>query len=134
MSPSGASGSGGFGSVAASSAALGLDLLELGLELLDPARDLAHPRDRLLGVAALALGGADRVGGGVALGPQALDLGQQLAAAGVELEQPVEVLGGAHPRERGARRPRVLADAPQVEQGCPLVRRSPSRRRRRPPA
>ena len=108
--------------------AVGLDRLELALELLDPGRDLAHPGDRIGGVVALALGGADRVRGLVALGAQALDLGQQFAAAGVELEQAVEVLVGADAGERGADRRRILADAPQVEQRTRTGRRSPTSR------
>ena len=42
----------------------------------------------------------------------ALDLGQQLAAAGIELEQAVEVLGGADACQRRPGGRRVLADAP----------------------
>jgi hypothetical protein len=96
--------------------AVGDDRLELALELLDPSRDLAHPRDRLLGVGSLPLRGPDRVGRLVALGPQALDLRQQLAPAGVEIEQPVQVLGGSDPLQGGPGGRRVLADAAQIEQ------------------
>ena len=52
---------------------------------------------------------------------QALDLGQQLAAAGVELEQAVEVLVGADAGERGADGRRILADAPRSSSGLGLV-------------
>ncbi len=108
-----------------------LDRLELGLELLDPGRDLAHPRDRVVGVGSLALRRSDRVGSLVALGAQTLDRWQQIAAAGIELEQAVEVAIGADAGERGADRRRILADAPQVEQGSIRTSRSRSRASRR---
>jgi hypothetical protein len=92
--------------------AIRLDRGQLRLQLLDPGRDLAHRGDLLGGVGALALGGADRIGGLVAPGTQTLDFGQQLAAAGIELEQAVEVLGGADAGERRPGGRRVLADAP----------------------
>jgi hypothetical protein len=52
------------------------------------------------------------LGGLVAAGTQSLDFGQQLAAAGIELEQVVEVPGGADAGERRPGGRRVLADAP----------------------
>jgi len=44
-------------------------------------------------------------------------LRQQFAAAGVEFEQPVEVLGGPTAGERFPGGPGVLADAAEVERG-----------------
>ena len=92
-----------------------LDLAELGLHLLELSRDRLHLLDHRGGVAAGALGGGDLIGGLVLAGAASLDLGQQLAAAGVEGQQLVEGLGGAAARERGAGRARVLADRPQIQ-------------------
>jgi hypothetical protein len=51
---------------------------------------LAHRRDRLGGVAALPLGRGYPVAGAVLLGPQVLELRQELAPALVEGKQLVE--------------------------------------------
>ena len=80
---------------------LGLDLLQLGLARLDPSPSApARPPISSVGVLAALLRLADLLGERLALGLGALDLGQQLAAAGVEREQLVDVLGGAAARER----------------------------------
>ncbi len=95
--------------------ALALDRRELGLHRLDLGREVPHPRDHLGGVAARALCGGDLVRGAVLLGAAALHLGQQLAAAGVELEQPIEVSGSTAARQRLAGGARVRSDRAQVE-------------------
>ena len=92
-----------------------LDLGELGLERLELAGDALHALDHVGGVVPGALPRGDLVRGLVLGGPPALDLGQQLAAAGVELEQLVERGGGAAPLQRGPGRARVIADRSQVE-------------------
>ncbi len=63
-----------------------LDLGELGLQGLELPGDALHALDHVGGVAAGALPRRDLVRGLVLGGPPALDLGQQLAAPGVELE------------------------------------------------
>ena len=77
--------------------------------------------DRIGGVLACLLGGADRVGGLVALGAEALDLGQQLPPAQVELEQLVELLGRADAGKRRANRRRVLADGAEIKHRIPAA-------------
>ena len=66
------------------------------------------PLTRLLGL-------ADLLGEGLALGLGVLDLGQQLAAAGVEGEQLVDLLGGAAAGQRGLDPLGVGADQLQVK-------------------
>ena len=98
---------------------VGLDLLQLGLAGLDP---LLQPLDLAISSSAsLArlLGLADLLGEGLALGLGVLDLGQQLAAAGVEGEQLVDLLGGAAARQRRLDPLGVGADQLQVKHGRP---------------
>ena len=74
------------------------------------------------------LGLADLLGEGLALGLGALDLGQQLAAAGVEGEQLVDLLGGAAAGQRRLDPLGVGADQLQVEHvASALGRVSPGR-------
>ena len=81
---------------------LGLDLLQLLLAGLDPLLQALHRRHQLLGVARRAcLASPICLESGLALGLGALDLGQQLAAAGVEGEQLVDL----RRRRRGAPAP-----------------------------
>ena len=61
------------------------------------------------------LGLADLLGERLALRLRVLDPGQQLAAAGVEGEQLVDLAGGAAPRQRGLDPLRLGADQLQVE-------------------
>ena len=82
---------------------------------------------QLLGVLARLLGLADLLGERLALGLGALDLGQQLAAAGVEGQQLVDLLGGAAARQRRLDPLGVGADQLQVEHGA-LRARARSRR------
>jgi hypothetical protein len=79
----------------------------------------AHPRDRLRRVLAAPLGLGDLRGGLVSVRPQRLELGQQLAAAGVERGDLVNGAGElrAAPPERGANRVALLADQPQIDNG-----------------
>ncbi len=93
------------------------DLVELRREGLDLGRDLLHLGDQGVGVAARALRLGDLVRGRVLAGPKLLDTGKQLAAAGVEVEQAVEVVGRAAAGERLPGGPGVLADAAEVERG-----------------
>ena len=97
--PSGASGSGRLGRPAAS-VEVGLDPLELGLALLDPPLQPGDRRHQLGRVLAALLGLADLLGDRLALGLGALDPRQQLAATGVEVEQLVDLRGGAAAGER----------------------------------
>src|SRR5439155_12970680 len=99
-------------------AELGLDLRQLGRELLLTRAELLHRRDRVARVLARALGRADGLAGLVLARAQLLELGQQLAAARVEREHPVERLADARvaaPVEGGAHGVGLAADAPQVE-------------------
>ncbi len=68
-----------------------------------------------LGALARLLGFADLLGKRLALRLGALDLGQQLAAAGVEGEQLVDLRGGATARERRFDPLGVGADQLQVK-------------------
>jgi hypothetical protein len=89
-----------------------LDRRDLRLQLLHACRHFAHRRDRLGGVAALALGRGYPVAGAVLLGPQVLELRQQLAPALVEREQLVQSAGDlvTAPRERRPRGVRIAAN------------------------
>ena len=82
------------------------------------AETASHALDQLVRVLAGALARRDLVGGLVLGRAAALDLGQQLAPSGVELEQLVELRGRAAALERRAGRARVLADRAQVEHGA----------------
>ena len=113
--PSGASGCGRLGRVAASSSRSPSTAASSAcIDLTSAERSLIRAITSR-GVAARALCGGDLVGGAVLLGAAALHLGQQLAAAGVELEQPIEVSGGTAARQRLAGRARVRSDRAQVE-------------------
>ena len=118
--PSGASGSGRFGSVARELVAPRLDLGELA-----PRAPSSRRRPRASRRSARSASSPARLAAAIsseaAVLPRAplLDLGQQLAAARVELEQLVERLGGAAARERRPGRARVLADAPRSSIGWP---------------
>ena len=68
-----------------------------------------------VGILAALLGLADLLGERLALGLGALDLGQQLAAAGVEAEQLVDLLGGAAAGQRRLDPLGIGADQLQVE-------------------
>jgi hypothetical protein len=94
-----------------------LDRLQLAVEPLLALADLLDRGDRLRSVAALALQLADPLAGGVLLGAQALELGQNRTPALVELEHSRQPPVGAvaAPRER---RPRLVgsgAERLQVE-------------------
>ena len=97
--------------------------LQLGVELLLAVAD--RPATSAIAsrrVLALALQLADLLAGRVLLGPQRLELGQQLAPARVELEHPVERAVGAvaAARERRPRRVGLGADRLEVEHAASL--------------
>ena len=96
---------------------VGVDLLELGLAGLDRLLQLGHRRHLLARLLPALLGLADLLGDRLALGLGALDPRQQLAAAGVEREQLVDLLGRAAARERRLDPLRVGADQLQVKHG-----------------
>ena len=106
---------------------IGLDLLQLGLAGLDLLLQPLHPLHQVPGVAARLLGLADLLGEGLALGLGVLDLGQQLAAAGVERQQLVDLLGGAAAGQRRLDPLGVGADQLQVEHRRVSVRARPRR-------
>ena len=97
MSSSAAVGSGGFGSDALSASSSASSARDLGLELLDPRADRLHLGDRLRGVGAGALGLADRLRAGVALGLRLLELRPQRV-------QPLARLERLHAAARRTRR------------------------------
>ena len=86
-----------------------------------------HGRHQLLGVPAGLLGLADLLGEGLALGLGALDLGQQLATAGVEAEQLVDLVGGAAAGQRRLDPLGIGADQLQVEHVARATGVSPGR-------
>ena len=109
-------GVGRFGSVAASASRRSSTSASSACSALTSAGDALHPRDHLARrrrprASRAAISSEASFWRGAA----PLDLGQQLAAAGVELEQLVERLGRAAARERRPGRARVLADRSQVE-------------------
>ena len=101
-SPSGASGSGRFGSASGELAELGLDRAQLVLAGLDRAPSAPAPRHQPPRRRSPARFASAICLERVLRSPwAALDLGQQLRAAGVELQQLVDLVGGAAPRQRG---------------------------------
>ncbi len=101
----GAGGGGGIGEVGQRQerrVELLLDCGELLRELLLQRTELALLGDRARGVLAGALGLRDRVGGGVAARAQRLQLGDQRAAALVQLDHAVEAVGDARPQRRAS--------------------------------
>jgi hypothetical protein len=94
---------------------VGVDLLELGLARLDRLLQLGHRGHLLTRLLPTLLGLADLLGDRLALGLCPLDPGQQLAAAGVEGEQLVDLRGSAAACQRRLDPLRVGADQLQVE-------------------
>ena len=94
---------------------VGFDPLQLGLAGLDLLLQPLDPLHQVPGVAARLLGLADLLGERLALGLGVLDLGQQLAAAGVERQQLVDLLGRAAAGKRRLDPLGVGADQLQVE-------------------
>ena len=100
-------------------AELGVDLLQLLFAGLDPLLQARDGRHQLLGLGLFAglFAFADLLGERLALGLGVLDLGQQLAPAGVEGEQLVDLLGRAAPRQRRFEPLGLGADRFQVQHG-----------------
>ena len=106
-----------------------LDLGELGLQPLELRRHApSSARSRSPRPRPRACAAAISLGGLVLLRAPALDLGQQLAPAGVEREQLVERLGGAAARQRRAGRTRVARGSRAGRAPC-----VPARATRLPP-
>ena len=99
-----------------------VDGLQPGIEGLDAVADLAHPRLFGAGVLTRLLRAADRLGGGVALGLEVLDLFQEPAALDVLGEDLRDELGAALLGERALDLVGSLANEPQIEHGTTGLR------------
>ena len=132
--PTGTSGSAGLGMRSSRSSSVGLDLGQLGVERVDPLAGAVEARLELGDLGAVGLGAApdrlaDPLRGRVALGLEAVALGQERRRRRVELERAVDerrvlalvdrALRGSRPAPRGAAAGRRSSRASSVPRPAP---------------